>query len=144
MDIVLGDPIIPIATAVILLYMMHKRVPQDLLILIGLLIFNLNPLYVVIGFLVWKATRSSRKKSHKPVNIKRDSLASIEEITQADRSFDYILIGNSVSTLYTAALLSKVGQKCCVLVPQHLPCVAVHPDGAPCAVTIDNMSVGMR
>jgi hypothetical protein len=129
----------------VLLYMMYKRVPNDVVILVACFIFNLNPLYVLVGFFLYKAMKTHPKPLQyaRPPSIKRDKVSHVEDIVGADRSFDYVLLGGSIGTLYTAALLSRAGQKCCVLLPEEDSSTSVHPEGAPCAVTIENLSIGM-
>lgn len=127
-DIVLGDPIMPLSTAVILLFMINKRVSFHALILVAAFIFNINPLYVSITiFLYWMAN-GSRRIQQKPkqflaCNVKAKENNLIETSKQLEnkalneKHFDHILVGNNISTLYTAALLSKCGHKCCVIKP---------------------------
>jgi len=47
-----------------------------------------------------------------------------------------------ISALYTAALLSKVGHSCCVLIPEGLHQVVVSKPGAPVEVPLFNASTG--
>jgi hypothetical protein len=49
------------------------------------------------------------------------SIASIPE-------YDHILVGHDISTLYTAALLSKAGHRCCVLIDKNAPPLSFRPD----------------
>lgn len=142
-DILLGDPLIPLATAVILLYMMYRRVPHDAVILIACFIFNVNPIYVVILFILWK----SHSVKHKPKDFVRvtpkrpvEKFSPLEALT--DKPFDFILLGNNISTLYTAALLSKAGQRCCVVISENTPSVEVFPEAAPCPVIIESLRIG--
>lgn len=133
----------PVATAVILLYMMYRRVPHDAVILIACFIFNVNPLYVVTLFILWK----SYSVKHKPKDYVRvvpkkpdEKFSQVDKL--AEKSFDFILLGNNISTLYAAALLSKAGQKCCVVIPENTPAVEVFPEGSPCPVIVENLRMG--
>ena len=133
----------PVATAVILLYMMYRRIPHDAVILIACFIFNINPLYVVTLFILWK----SYTVKHKPKDYVRvvpkkseEKLSQVEKL--AEKPFDFILLGNNISTLYTAALLSKTGQKCCVVIPDNTPSVEVYPESSPCPVIVENLRIG--
>ena len=59
----------------------------------------------------------------------------------ASNLFDHILIGGDISTLYTAALLSKVGHRCCVLNPEDNRPSVVRPKEAPCSVPLENLLI---
>ena len=146
LEILLGDPLIPLTTAVILLYMLHKRVSNDILILLGAFIFNINPLYVLIFFLCWKASivLPKPKSYRKPNSFKRRKGAKLNSLSEipAEKTFDFLLLGNSISTFYTAALLAKTGQKVCIILPSRATPIVVHPEGAPCPILVENLSVG--
>lgn len=115
------DPFISFSSGIILFFMLNGRIPVDALLLLFGFLFNINPIYVVSLFLIWKYTRL---KKHKPkqfrwhTELNQDcNTYSPEPLKSEDdnKVFDHILIGQDISTLYTAALLSKVGHKCCVL-----------------------------
>ena len=59
----------------------------------------------------------------------------------ASNLFYHVLIGGDVSTLFTAALLSKVGHRCCVLNPVGNSPTSVRPEDAPCTVPLENLLV---
>jgi len=156
-DFLMGDPLLPMSTAVILMFMMHKRVKSDVLVLVGLFIFNVNPFYVCIAaFLLWLFTFSSKPKQHKRIRVK-STAPTIDQMSETkatqltannalsnkrDTDFDHVLVGSDVGTLYTAALLSKNGHRCCVLQLAHSAATEIYPDGAPCAAPLLNVSVG--
>jgi hypothetical protein len=132
----LGDSILPLSTAVIVLFMLHKRISYNALSLSAFFIFNINPLYVIIAIIVYYVFRSNGKpkdyispsssifsRSKLPVNdVENCKATSIEvELNEKERTYDHVLIGNDIATLYTAALLSKNGHKCCVLQPSDGP-----------------------
>lgn len=156
-DIVIGDPLIPFATAVIVLFMLHKRVDNTVLTLAGAFLFNLNPFYVAIIVLVMYFQRKTKRakqyittssremkkysdyKSYKALNY-YDS--DFQQKNEMNENFDHILIGNDISTLLTAALLSKNGHKCCVLQAVGAPCMEISPEGTPTPAPVRNLSIG--
>lgn len=54
---------------------------------------------------------------------------------------DHILIGNSISTLYTAALLSRNGHKCCVLQLEGVDNMKINVGQAPFPVYLHDLSL---
>lgn len=131
-----GQPLIPMATAIIILFMMYKRINNNVLALIAGLIFNINPFYVFLTLITWHYRSQIIKPKHyikkkpkldlKSTNVSTDSYGKIritpkkfyqKQIIE-DGDFDHVLIGNDVSTLYCAALLSKSGHRCAVLFPR--------------------------
>lgn len=119
-DVLLGEPLIPMATAVIVLYMLHKRVSDSILVLIGAFLFNLNPLYVTILLIYYHFYSKKSPKQHiksiiSPSNDWMSYTAEVTASNESNNEYDHVLIGNDISTLYTAALLSKNGHKCCVI-----------------------------
>ena len=141
-----GEPLIPVTTAVILLFMLHKRVGTTMVTLVALFIFNVNPLYVCIAALAlyclyagqsqprqYKAIQTANSTAKLPSSISTNQIDANEctskinvtsftaESLQGLRTdFDHILIGSDIGTLYTAALLAKIGHRCCVLQPAEL------------------------
>lgn len=134
-DVFLGDSLLPTTTAVIVLFMLHKRVSNTLIGLVALFLFNVNPLYVCLAAVaLWvlsagkqppkqfngqnaraaKAHIASNSNVAKEVRIDQNNMASVQT------EYDHVLIGNDIGTLYTAALLSKNGHTCCVLKPASL------------------------
>jgi hypothetical protein len=134
-DIVLGDPFLPLTTALIVLFMLHKRISNMSMIIVSLFIFNVNPLYVCISALVYwllipkrkprlyRWSNSTLSKQGKTVSIGTNSeserkLFETRLYELAQQPFDHILIGRGdLGTLYTAALLSRMGHRCCVIQP---------------------------
>jgi hypothetical protein len=156
-DVVLGDPLIPFATAVIVLFMLHKRVDNTVLTLAAAFLFNLNPFYVaVVVLLMYFQRRTKKPKQHiktnsrdlkKYANYKTYTVldygdSNFQEKNEMNESFDHILIGNDISTLFTAALLSKNGHKCCVLQAAGAPCMEICPEGTPTPAPVRNLSIG--
>jgi hypothetical protein len=151
-DFVLGDSLMPLATAVIVLFMMHKRVSNNILLLAASFIFNVNPFYICLAVLTWFFTKSGSKKPKFYVsnNIKRtkdtkgrsDEAVVYNEEISFDDDYDHILIGNDLSTLYTAALLSKNGHKCCVFQAKGAAPNTCFPEGAPFSVNVRNPALG--
>ena len=149
-DLVLGDPFMPAATALIVLFMLHKRVGNEVLALAAAFIFNLNPAYVVLAvLLLWIFQKSKKPKGH--VSKKKRPAAEVVAVPIAISSkasptigteYDHILVGSDLSTLYTAALLGKNGHRCCVLQPIDAPLLEANPIDAPCAVPLVNLSCG--
>jgi hypothetical protein len=124
-DFQLGDPFIPFATSVIILFMIYKRVNNSILALIAGLIFNINPFYVFLSLLSWRMVKNKKPRQYVKTKVTKSNidrpLQSIPfqpEILPMEYEYDHILIGNDISTLYCAALLSKVGHKCCILKPR--------------------------
>lgn len=117
-DFVLGDSMLPLATAVIALFMLHKRVSNNIIALAAAFIFNVNPLYVCLIVFSWWLTKGGNKKPklYNPKKYRGGKVISTEpkeyssDVTIASE-YEHVLIGNDLSTLYTAALLSKNGHK---------------------------------
>jgi hypothetical protein len=131
------------------------------------LLFNINPLYVLLSLLTWASwTHNKKPKKHITKTASTHNIYKhIESKTKMcvpilfetsfiklihDEEYDHVLIGNDIGyscninmrhihkckfpcitkyylhvyimpgTLYCAALLSKVGHKCCVLQPKGL------------------------
>lgn len=156
-DIVIGDPLIPFATAVIVLFMLHKRVDNTVLTLAASFLFNLNPFYVAIVIVVMYFQRKTKRpKQHCPISS-RDLKKyadyksykvldygdnAVQQKNEMNEVFDHILIGNDISTLFTAALLSKNGHRCCVLQAAGAPAMEISPEGTPTPAPVRNLSIG--
>ena len=52
-SLVLGEPLLPLVTSIIILYMMNRRIPTDIIFLIAGLFFNINPIYVVVLYVAY-------------------------------------------------------------------------------------------
>jgi hypothetical protein len=148
-NVVLGEPFMPLATAVIVLFMLHKRVSNFILGLAAAFVFQLNPFYVVTSLLLFavlqkqKKPKGFKKQGRKTAKEAMDRPTPISSKTfPSTIEYDHVLLGNNLSTLYTAALLSKNGHKCCVLQPIDAPAVELFPTGAPCAIPLNNLSCG--
>jgi hypothetical protein len=109
LNLLVGDSVVPVPTALIILFMLNKRVAYSLLFLIAAFIFNVNPIYVTVLTMVYWLV-SSKKPLPKGF-VKRLST------TTDSNMFDHVLVGNDIATLYTAALLTRNGHRCCVLQP---------------------------
>lgn len=150
MNLLVGDPIMPITTAVIILFMLNKRVSYNILTLVAAYIFNVNPFYVSVAFIVLmfgsiaaKPKKFQQRKSGKPADATSYVPEKIGDLNVSpDKEYDHVLIGNNISCLYAAALLSKNGHRCCVLQPKDGPRLQVYPEGAPCASPLCNDSIG--
>ena len=156
-DIIIGEPLIPFATAIIILFMLHKRVDNTILTLAAAFLFNLNPFYVTIIILSMYLFRRTKKPKqyiksnnrelkkyvgYKTYNIQDYSDINVQEKNDMNEIFDHILIGNDISTLFTAALLSKNGHKCCVFQAAGAPSMEINPLGTPTPVPLRNLSIG--
>ena len=151
-DPFLGDPLLPIATVVIVLFMLHKRVSNNVVALAAALLFNVNPFYVCLTLVgLWLLHKAKKPKHYRavkssavppdvatyaPVPFSATSAAAL-----AAGTYDHILVGNDLATLYTAALLSRNGHKCVVVQPRGAPPARVRPEGAPYAVPTRNVVV---
>jgi hypothetical protein len=146
MNIITGEPMLPISGIVILLYFLYRRVSLQSVVLIGSFLLNINPLIVIILIFALNrrvsssaaaATKLPSRRINKVPPIDMMSLATREHLSKDigsgatfklslkyesnvrklanDNSFECILLGNDLSTMYTAALLSLSGMRCCVL-----------------------------
>ena len=162
-SLVLGEPLLPLVTSIIILYMMNRRIPTDIIFLIAGLFFNINPIYVVVLYVAYyyslnwnneKPKQYTTENANEKVftagievlkDISKSTIYDSTEHTFAmssnDSEFDHILIGGDLSTLYTASLLSEVGHKCLVLQPENCEKLTHHPEGAPCPCPTLNLSV---
>ena len=143
-----------------------------LLILIAAFLLQANYIYVVFAYIVQGLRISLRKFGEMLfLNRKRAPLKRRKIIDDADQqrniysyrpetvssyiaglekpssdektNVDTILIGNDISTLYTAGILSQAGLKCVVLEPANIQPVTVEAKspGLPAAY-LESMSVG--
>lgn len=124
----LGDPLMPLATAVIILFLLNKRISFSAMGLVGAFIFNVNPLYVtlfVLGIWVFSTFRQPKQyRSSKPLSDAakyKPSVIAQEKLIKDPTAFDHVLIGGDLGTLFTAALLARNGHRCCVLQPLDGP-----------------------
>lgn len=116
----------PWTTAIIILFMLNKRVSWQVMCLIAAFIFSVNPFYVTI-LVTFSGLLLSSKSAPKLLLPQKKSCADKSSYTPEELSsdieksvgleYDHILIGNDLSTLYCAALLSRNNHKCCVLQP---------------------------
>jgi len=144
-DLQVGEPLLPVTTMVIILFMLHKRVGNTAIGLIALFLFNVNPLYVCMSVFVLYCLNSgvTLPRQYKPVKATQGktitnsntstcsttttstkhttpSVLTAESLHSLTTTYDHVLIGADISTLYTAALLAKNGHTCCVLQPKEL------------------------
>lgn len=124
----LGEPVLNMTHAIILLFMVSRRLDNVLVMLIGAFLFNLNPVYVsVVALLTLLFQRNrSPKGSVTPSKVpkgaekyKPQAAKEVDLNKLAERSYDHILLGSDVATLYSAALLSKCGHRCLLLQPNN-------------------------
>lgn len=162
MEFTLGEPMMPLVTCIVVMFLMHKRVPNDFVVLAGGLLFNVNPIYVVLGTIAYHlASKWFRPKPRQYVKITPAKAKDGDDVAVpysdsqlckdgsdnqkdgvASNLFDHVLIGGDVSTLFTAALLSKVGHRCCVLQPDSESPTSIRPAEAPCTIPLTNLTVG--
>ena len=141
-DILLGEPVLSNSFFVPFVVMFFKRFSPELLVLLISFQYCVNPLYVVLAVVTAKHfyQRPRVPKGYVPVNERVSCPASkvqgeipplplqLNESTNVpgepldalyasinSASYDHILVGSDLSTLYTAALLAKCGHRCCVL-----------------------------
>ena len=154
-NLLLGEPLMPFATAIIVLFMLHKRVSNNVIALAAAFIFNVNPFYVCLFlFVLWYMNKSIKPKKYRKVKksqVPKDVLTyrpvaysptSAATLTAPGTTFDHVLIGTDLATLYAAALLSRNGHTCCVLQPRGTAPNRVHPEGTPFPVSTRNPIVG--
>lgn len=130
-DVLLGDPVMPLATCIIVLFLMHKRVSNDLLGLSGAFLFNVNPLYVIIGYLIYKLSNISNRKSkpYQYISPERQAAAA-KAASEEGVQYDHVLVGGDIGTLYTAAILARNGHRCCVLQPKGFQPLEIRPSSS--------------
>lgn len=108
---------------------LNKRVDNESLALIGAFLLNINPIYVVTSMILYWFFyhRSKYPKKYRQIhrkNLVNVALTNARDIDAIDiskeirSSYDHVLIGNDLGTLYAAALLSRVGHQCIVLQPR--------------------------
>ena len=132
-ELQLDEPIIPWGAAIIVLVLIHKRFPNSIFVLLTAFLFSINPLYVCIVYITYwlylnryskpRYTAIKRPLCDDYLTYSPEHFNKIKDT--ATITYDYVLIGNDVSTLFTAALLSRVGYTCCVLQPASAPPVTV-------------------
>ena len=143
---------------------MHKRVDNFILALCAAFVFNLNPMYVVIAAIAWKLTMRSKgpklyrqqqknasEKTYVSPEVTSSSLHKLTShlmtrrqvfSTVSPEEFDYVIVGGNISSLYSAALPSRAGQKCCVLIPVGAPPGDTCPEGWAAPVPLQSGTVG--
>lgn len=113
---VFGDQYMPVSTILIIIFIIGSRLQWTTTSLITLFLLNLNPIYVSFFILAYWIQRKQRKNGKKvSLNLGKCKAASIEAT-----EFDHVFIGSDMGTYYTAALLSKIGQSCCIIEPHSL------------------------
>jgi hypothetical protein len=115
-----GDPLISIGISIVLLMILRSRVTFAVLVLLFALVANMNPLYVSLAYLLYGAYLSRFKKpKYRAVKLGAESKEASS--ASGDHRFDHILVGNDLSTYLAAALLARVGKRCCLVEPLNLP-----------------------
>lgn len=124
-DLVVGNPRVPIPYAVVILFLMYSKLPKPVVLLSGAFMFNLNPIYVVSSACLYWMLSGSKKPLGFNKSSKRAQVELLEnccplklESSNLEESCDYVIIGNSFSALFTAALLSRCGWKVFVFQPE--------------------------
>jgi len=165
-DVLLGDPLMPTVTIVVILCLLRGRLSYDAIALAAAFLFNVNPLYVVLlcgayFFYNWVGLGKSKPLQY-VARTRADLLAGAaaaaaakvveyseeqqrrKEVKMEDEPmvFDHVIIGGEIGALYTAALLSRVGHKCCVLKPQGALPMEVQVEGSDCPIPTRNCTIG--
>jgi hypothetical protein len=128
-----GDYLVPSGLAIIILFTLYKRVKSDQLFLLAALLFNINPLFVALLYIFYRYRSSAKNRpKYAPLDptcgdysAYSPQVCSQAAARQPADGFHHIFIGGDISTLYTAALLSRIGRKCCVLQPVGGPNISV-------------------
>lgn len=180
-DAIVGPFYMPLPSVLVLFALCYRQLPLDVLLLGSALLLQINPIYVVGLLLLWscilKPSSSHDQEDIKNTRLGPRSSISVEgtitqettenpgkDIVHQEGWFDHILIGNDLSTLFAAALLTRSGQSCCVLQPlmgivsttvsgraSPSACRAqltsnshcsIHPEGSPCAVSLVDAAFG--
>jgi hypothetical protein len=127
-DLLVGEPIMPLPTAIIILFMMQRRVSNSIIGLAAAFIFNFNPLYVAVFMLfIWLMGFNrkpkqyiKKRRAHQIAALKQKQSSSVGlDKSKVLDKYDHVLVGSDISTLYTAALLSQCGHSCFVMQPKH-------------------------
>jgi hypothetical protein len=117
-NLFLGDPVLSNYVFLVILYFAYSRVSADVLILATAFQFNLNPVYVLPLFAFYKLFFRRGRAPKQFVSVTRRAPSEHNRIdAPLDSEYDHIILGSTVSSLYTAALLSKCGHRCCVVMP---------------------------
>jgi hypothetical protein len=146
-----GEPLIPLVGAIILISMIGNRLGRNLTMLLTALIFNVNPMYVVLIMICsWKWSKQGPPKQYLDARSKKllnssanhasmSTKIDVDELIAKAHEFDHVLVGGGINILMAAAILSTRGRKCCVL---NYTSAEVHPKGAPTPVAIKDYSIG--
>lgn len=130
-----GHSRVPISVLVIVLSILYSRVSKDAFALIAAFLLNINPIYVVLSMLIYwfmfskglKPKKYRKRALHSnvpqfPIDFAMDSPFKNTVVNDSSAiTYDHILLGNDISTLYTAALLARTGHKCLVIEPIGAP-----------------------
>jgi len=146
-NFLMGDPLMPLATSIVILFLMHKRVSNDLLALAGAFVFNVNPLYVVLFYTIYNLTPTwtGNSKPKQFVSAKEQQAQAQAVRSSEETVYDHVLIGADIGTLYTAALLARVGHSCCVLQPADAMPLEILPNPSRSdlpPIPTKNLSIG--
>lgn len=125
-NLLVGEPIVSIGVSFFLLMVLGSRISFAAISLLFAFLINLNPLYVTCGYLLYRfyllRFRSPRYRAGKlDLNLGTFEIQKWNENMQISDTYDHILIGNDFSTYLTAAFLSRIGRRCCLLEPVGLP-----------------------
>ena len=106
-----------------------------MLILSSALLFDINPVYVVMFSLLWKffdwgsSSKSARKMDVASAGLMKRVDKDTKD-TNSSNEYDYVLLGNNIGTYFAAALLSRAGYSCCIVCcPLNYPPSEVLPTG---------------
>lgn len=151
-----GKPLIEYTPGIILLMIIYPKINnKSLFIVLLLIIFNISSIYVLVSFIILYIL-SSRKIMPKQYvkldqnnnnnnNIIKKPIKFNNKIEFENQQYDHVLIGNDISILLTACLLSKVGHKVIVLNTKNSPKNSINQtnDNIPllCPVYLKNLSI---
>jgi hypothetical protein len=115
-----GDPVVSISISIVVLALLRSRINFAVLVLFFALVSNINPLYVSLGYVLYGAylARFSKPK-YRAVKVAKG--VSNTASGSDEQQFDHLLIGNDLASYLTAALLARIGKKCCLMEPLDLP-----------------------
>lgn len=130
-----GDPILPKHTSVVLLFMAYKgQAPAIKCIVLACLLFTVHPVLVIVGLAVLSSL-AAHKCARKRPRAEKAPAAGIQDV---------LIYGGGLRGLYTAALIARAGLRVAVLVPESR-CegdAISRPRGAPCDFALDRCELG--
>lgn len=122
-DIFQREPMLPWAVLIILYFFLRKHIRFSNLVLLYVFLLNITPLYAFLLF----ACAFFYSQPYAPKGYTKSKRISSTDVSIPfeDVVYDYILLGESISTYFCASILAVVGKRVLVLVPKHSPKYAV-------------------